>query len=133
MIKPNTPKLLHSNNTPLALRSFDQPAIRVFQQSERLQFYLTINCMKQKLHQECMVPGSESLSLRRKRWFSEQVDGITHEAPSLGSKAHDQMGAMGLGEGFSFALERDDVRARLGDCFRWNNRLELIFRNKARC
>ena len=64
MIKPNTPILLHSN-TPLALRSFDQPAIRVFQQSERLQFYLTINCMKQKLHQECMVPGSESLSLRR--------------------------------------------------------------------
>jgi hypothetical protein len=35
---------------------------------------------------------------------------------SVRLKAHHEMGPMGLGERFSFALERDDVRARLGDC-----------------
>jgi hypothetical protein len=33
----------------------------------------------------------------------------------LGLKAHHEMGPMGLGVRFSFALERDDVRARLCD------------------
>ena len=36
------------------------------------------------------------------------------------------MGPMGLGERFSFAPERDDVRAGLRDRFRWNDRLELV-------
>ena len=33
---------------------------------------------------------------------------------------------MGLGERFSFALERDDVGARRCDRLGWNDRLELV-------
>ena len=32
-------------------------------------------------------------------------------------KAHHEMGPMRIGQHFSFELERDDVRARLGDRF----------------
>ena len=37
---------------------------------------------------------------------------------ALWLKAHHEMGPMGLGQRFPFALERDDVRARLGNRLR---------------
>lgn len=40
------------------------------------------------------------------------------------------MGAMGFGERFSFALERDDVGACRWNRLGWNDRLELVFRNE---
>jgi len=41
-------------------------------------------------------------------------------------KAHHEMGPMGLGERFSFALERDDVRARRWNRLGWNDRHKLV-------
>jgi len=47
-------------------------------------------------------------------------------------RAHHEMGPMGLGERFSFALERDDVRARLCDRLGGNDRFELVLRDGCR-
>ena len=41
-------------------------------------------------------------------------------------KAHHEMGAVGLGERFAFALERNDVRARRRNRLGWNDRLNLV-------
>ena len=41
------------------------------------------------------------------------------------------MGAMGLGQRFSFGFERDDVRARRWDSLGCNDRLKLVLRDKA--
>ena len=41
------------------------------------------------------------------------------------------MGAMGLGERFSFALERDDVHARRWNRLGRNDRLKLVLRDEA--
>ena len=57
------------------------------------------------------------------RWF---------DPPERVLIADHEMGAVGFRERFSFALERDDVSARLGDRLGRNGRLELVLRDKAR-
>ena len=49
---------------------------------------------------------------------------------NLRLKSHHEMGAMGLGKRFSFALERDAVGARGGYRLGCNGRLDLVLRDK---
>ena len=47
------------------------------------------------------------------------------------ARLDDEVRTVGLGQRFSFALERDDVGARACDRLGWNKRFDLVLRDKA--
>ena len=51
---------------------------------------------------------------------------------ALSPKAHDEMVPMRLGQHFSFALKRNNLRARPWDCLGRNDRLDVVLRRKTR-
>ena len=69
--------------------------------------------IKESKRQRSQTSTTRLSSLTR-RGLSEPASSITN---SLSLRAYHEMGPIGFGERFSFALERDDARARSCDRF----------------